>query len=125
MVMAAGTRKRHAQKGAGGDIDLLVDDIHLQLFFVCFGESFGAEHEKARGQMPSQDLAGLGRGIESISGDLLEDELVVRHVPVECFDDVVSITPGIPHHEISIVGSGICIPYDIQPMPSPALTVMP
>src|SRR5262249_35718016 len=60
---------------------------------------------------------------EDVARDLLADELVVRLVFVERFDDIVAVTISRSHWIIRIVSGRVRVTRDIEPMPSPFFAV--
>ena len=58
-----------------------------------------------------------------ISGDLFQDKVIKRFVPVERTDHIVSVPRG--GRSFIVVGEtrGICIANDVQPMSAPLFAV--
>ncbi len=61
---------------------------------------------------------------QQISGELLDRELIVRHIAIERVDDPVSIAPRIGPELIGLVTIAIRIAGQIQPVPRPFFTIM-
>ena len=70
MVVAAGAAERQAEEGPADGVDLLVDDVHLHLGFIDFGQHLGADRQKAGGDQLLVPL-GLVRGRKQVAGELL------------------------------------------------------
>ena len=62
--------------------------------------------------------------IELIPGELLQHEAVVGLVVVEAPDHVVPVAPGIGLLSIPLIAVGLRKAHHVQPVPSPALTVL-
>ena len=60
---------------------------------------------------------------ESIAGNLLEDELIVRFIRIQSFDDPVAVRPGIWAFSIRLKSLRFPKPNQVQPMASPPLSV--
>ena len=60
-----------------------------------------------------------------VTGNLLPDELVVRHIGVECVDDPVAVPPG-----VGLCGvvkkptEAIAVASDVEPVTPPPFTVL-
>jgi hypothetical protein len=120
VVVTASATQREAEKRLADRIDLLIDDIHAQLFLVVVADDLGTEHEKAgRGNLfVPLFLPGAGK---QITCDLLAHELVERFVLVKRIDDVVSKSPSVVVGKILVRPVRIGIAGDIQPVAAPAL----
>ena len=86
-------------------------------------DCLGAEREKAGSDNTlAVHSIWIVRG-QQVTGDLLSDELVIGHVVVERVDDVVAVFPRIGVPVILVVAGRVGVARDIQPVPTPALTV--
>ena len=47
--MASGAAKRETEERAAERIDLFVDDVEVELFFVVLGQRLGTNHQEPRG----------------------------------------------------------------------------
>ena len=61
---------------------------------------------------------------KKVPGDLLEAELVERHVLIEGIDDPLTITPGMRSYAIALVAVTVGVACQIQPVKGPSLPVM-
>jgi hypothetical protein len=75
VVVAAGATERKTEKRLAHRIDLLIDNIHAQLFLVGVADDFGAQHKKARRDDLLVPLF-LFCAWEKIPRDLLAHELI-------------------------------------------------
>ena len=62
---------------------------------------------------------------EQVTSDLFAHELGVWLVFVEGVNDVVAILVGFRNREVRGVTGRVCIAHNIQPVTSPALTIVP
>src|SRR5262245_51089151 len=122
--MAAGTGNGKPEEGSARNIDLFIHDLHSHLFAISFRNWFWTEHEKAGCNYLAESLADIGRWWQQVTRELLDDELIVRQIAIECIDDIVAIAMCVAHDGIGIAGCGLGISDDVQPMPSPAFAVM-
>ena len=124
MIVAAGTAERRRQKSPAQRIDLFVDQIHFQLHLVGFRQNFRANGEEPQ-RSETLMLDGQNfRGGQQVAGQLLDHELVVGLVVVKSVDDVVAVSPGIAKGDVLVEPIGICITGNVEPVPSPAFTVV-
>ena len=119
MVMAAGAGGGEAEEGPGGEIDLVIDEIHFELETIFFVETFGAEGEEAGGDSEFVAMGG-GSGGEEITGELFADELIVGFIGIERGDDVIAVTPGVGESEIAFFAGGFGVAGEIEPVAAPA-----
>ena len=124
MIVAAGTAERRRQKSPAQRIDLFVDQIHFQLHLVGFCQNFRADGEEPQ-RSETLMLNGQNfRGGQQVAGQLLDHELVVGLVVVKSVDDVVAVSPGVAKGDVLVEPIGICITGNVEPVPSPAFTVV-
>src|SRR2546426_12596164 len=57
------------------------------------------------------------------AGELLYDELVVRHVGLERVDPPVAIPPGVADGTIALESAGLAVSHQVEPVPRPALAI--
>ena len=55
---------------------------------------------------------------------MLHEETIVGFVFVEAADDVIAITPCVRPETICLISVGLSVPYQVEPVPRPLLTVM-
>src|SRR5258708_20584948 len=63
------------------------------------------------------------RGWQEFACQLFSDELVVRKIAVEGFDDVVPVAPCVWILEIFVAARGVTVSGHIQPVTPPSLAV--
>ena len=117
MVVAAGAPNRQAKEGGTGDpyhVGQFVGPLLLpeQRIFAAH-DILGASHQKTGGGVLAQ----------GVPGNLLEHELVVGLVLVECPNDIVAVVVGIGPLVVGLEAGAVGIAYDVQPMAGPAFTV--
>ena len=123
VVVATCAGHSKSQKGAGGDVDLLIDNVVEHLDLVLLGDELGAEGEEAgRDEAADVDVIWLIGGQE-VSGDLFAHELIVGQIAIEGLDDVIAIAPGVGVAMVFIGTGGICVAGDIHPVPAPTFAV--
>ena len=61
--------------------------------------------------------------VQSVTGDLLADEAVIRRVVIERLDHVVAIRPGVRTLGVDLEAVRVRVTHDIQPVLRPALAV--
>jgi len=76
VVVAAGAGDGHSRK-RGGDVDLVVDDVVMELLGILRVDPFGADRQKTRRDQQVVALGGVSR-LQQVSRELLDDEPVVR-----------------------------------------------
>ena len=123
VIVAAGAAERQAHERARCGVDLLVDDVHLHLDRVVFGQHLGAEREEAGGGPVFEPRGVVGSG-KKVAGELLLHELIVRLVVIERANHVIAIAPCVPVDQVLVETVGIGIAGHIEPVPRPALSIM-
>ena len=120
VVMAARTSECHPEKRTPHGVNLFVNDVHPQLFFVLFFIVDCSQHHIAdAGQLLI--VLSIGNRRQKIARDMLPDQLIEWLVVVERFDDIVPEPPRIRQHHAPSAARGFRKPCDVQPVPSPAL----
>ena len=110
-VLFVGT-KRQAQESPPGRIDLLIDDVHLHLGFINFGQHLGTDgQESGRDQLLVP--LGLAGDRKQVTGQLLGDEAVERLIGVERVDDVVAVSPGRGEEVIGFESGGVGVADEV------------
>ena len=61
---------------------------------------------------------------QQVAGQLLQDELIVRFVIVQRFDDIFTVSPCVAMRDVFIKTIGIGIARHIQPVTSPTFSVV-
>ena len=120
VVVAAGAGECEPEHRLRHDVDLLVDDVHLELSPVAFIEPLGAEREKSGGDdLPR--LVGRPRMPEQVAGDLGLEKVVVGHIVVEGRDHPVAVAPGMGIGEIRLLAARFGVAGDVEPVSGLAL----
>ena len=119
VVVALGAANGGAEEGGADGCRAVNLDVPVVLFGVH--TAFRIKHrvsEEAGG-----DLLLLGGVRQHVTRNLLEGELVERHVAIQCLDDPVAIRPH-GAARVFFVAVGVCVPRQIQPHTSPAFAVV-
>ena len=121
VIVAAGAAKGHAEKGAPDGVDLFIDELHPKEFVIL---EFVVESSEDEVAAANELVVSLFDRIvfEDVSGEVLENELVVGLVLVEGVDDVVAEAPGIGEDEAASATAGFRVAGDIEPMPPPTFS---
>ncbi len=119
MVVTSHAADRHSQERFSDRVELLVDRVHEEFFFVRLGQHFRTEHQEARRRFRFTVRAG-----HEVARQLLDQKSAERLVIVERVDNVVAISPSVTESQVLIKSVRIGIPGDVQPVPSPANTVL-
>ena len=85
----------------------------------------GRQPQESQGNV-SLDIGWIvvaGLAVLVTSSQLLDDELVVRHVRGEGFNDPVAIAPGVSDRSVALEPTGFTVADQVKPMTSPPLTV--
>ncbi len=124
MIVTSGTVDRHGQKRAAGFVDLLIDDVHQQLFLVGFDDFDVAEDQESDRHQPGGPLFDRVERHE-VAGNLFAHEPVVRLVTVERINDVIAIPPGMLREHRIRCADLIRVADEIEPVPRPAFPERP
>ncbi len=93
MVVATGAICGQAEESFCSDFDLVIDHVVTLEGQIFLGEGLFAQGEEARGHDAPVADAGLGISSKDVTGELLADKLVIRHVVIEGLYDIVAIAP--------------------------------
>ena len=55
---------------------------------------------------------------------MLDDELVVRNVEIECSDHVVAIAECVGNIVVELVAGSFCVAHQVEPVPGPSFAVV-
>ena len=111
---------RLCQEAFSDDVELFIDNIHVELFLVLVFQERITHHQKRRGdQVPSSCVN--GRCLEQIARELLRHKLVKRQVGIERFNHVVAITPSVLEY-FPTQRHRLGETRHIQPVPPPPFT---
>jgi len=117
MIMATSARHREPKQAARHGVDAIVDHV----------VNIVVEHPAERQKPERGQARRVHSRLDKISGELLLDKAIKRHILVEGANDVVAKCIGErPHpivavHEHAIFGVGVA--GNVEPMPAPALAV--
>ena len=117
VVVAAGAAQGHSQEHRTGGPDHVIEVVPPGLGRIH------ALHEHPLVQEPGGDLAFRPIFSVGVSGELLPDEAVVGHVPVEGANHVVPVTPHVGPGIVDGFAHRVRVAHQVQPMPSPTLAV--
>ena len=123
VVVAAGAGDAQPQNALGDHVKLLVVDVVDHPDLVLLGNGLGSQGQKPGSDDPAPVGFQAACPGNQVSGDLFQDELVVRKVPVEDIDDVVPVTPGMGVFVVLVVAGGVRVAGHVQPVPAPVLPV--
>ena len=119
MVVAAGTPERQAQPRGGCGTDA-VDHVFRLIFL---GNSATLKIDHVITIEPGGDLLVDGGVGQEVSSQLLDGELVVRHVLVVGVDQPVSPVPHLAQ-AVNVVAVGVGVTRDVEPLHGHALAVV-
>ncbi len=119
VVVALAALDGQAEDALADGVHPVEHRIHPELFRV--DRAFLVEHRIA--EETGGDPLVLGGVGKLVSGELLDDELVIRQVAIEGIDDVVAVSPHVARH-VFLIAIRVRIPRRIQPMPAPTLSVV-
>ena len=119
VVVAAGAADRHAEHHPGGHIE---DRVEV----VVLGERRVRRLvvPDAQSQVAGGDDRRRGRVVEFVAGELMGQELVIRHVRVQRVDHPVAVAPGGRLLAVALVAVRLRVADEIEPVPSPAFAVV-
>ena len=125
MIVALETAHGGTEKGLADSIDHVIQIDLTSLRGECHGR-IPRTHAQERGGHQQLRIALDPRLSlpQLIAGQLLDDELVVGFVFIEGTNDIITIAPGIGAFVIVGIAACVSITRNVQPVLSPALTVM-
>ena len=118
MVVAAGTAERQAKvhlRDGADDVVPLVLQILRGLSRLVVPRTQAVEAGRDDGF-----CAGI---VQFVSGQLLQDEAIVRLVLVQRIDDPVAVTPSLGLGSVPLIAVGVGVADQVQPVPRPSLAV--
>ena len=121
MTARAGNGKR--QECAAGRVNLFVNDIQQKLFFILLGGSLRSQHQESRGNHTLRGQIQIFCGGEQIARELLDDELIVRFVLVECAHHIVAIPVTVAVNHV-VDARRVRIAHYVEPLPAPSLSIL-
>ena len=122
VIVAAGATHRQPEEGFGVNVDLVVHAVAL----------VGADVHRRVGRLAQVPKAGAQRGLVAacrrvdagtlhhVAGDVLDNELIVRHVGVEGADDVVAIAVCLRDRVVALVAARLGEAHQVEPVLPPA-----
>ena len=119
MVVTLSASHREAEKCGSGGGDSIENGFHTELLWInpSFLIDLGVSMKASRDELL---LIGVR---QQVSGKLFNTELIQGHVAIECLNDPITVAPHGPF-TIDAVTIRIGVASDVEPMPSPALTIM-
>ena len=126
MIMAAGTGNGQSLKGFAHDIDLIVLMVRLVLHNIGWPMSGIVKVPKACANDRFVVLFfGVTPGIfEEVSGEVLTDKIIIRHILIECPDEVVPVFMGMIDPEVEFMSIGVGVPDKVHPVAGPLFSKM-
>ena len=126
VIVAARAAHRQAEECLGVNIDLVVYAVALVAADVHRRMGRLAEMPKARPLCRFILASGRveARLFDHVPGDVFHDKVVVRHVGVECADDVVAVAIGLWDGVIRLVPARLGKPHEVEPVLAPAFAKM-
>ncbi len=122
VVVAAGATHRQPEEGLGVNVDLVVHAVALVSANVHRRVGRLAQVPKAgalRGLVAASGRVDAGP-LHHVAGDVLDDELIVRHVGVEGADDVVAIAVCLGDRVVALVAARLGEAHQVEPVLPPA-----
>ena len=117
--MTLSTLNRQTEKRLANRVHTIEHGVHAELFRV--DTTFFVEHRVS--QEPRCDNLVLSRSRQQVSGQLLDDKLVVRKVLVQSIDHVVPVEGNLSRL-VLFETIGVCIASGVEPVAAPAFAVM-
>ena len=124
MVVTPCARSRESQEGLRINVNQVVDNLDLILQRVDGHES-QFDHPQVR--RPDGRLIELFLSVppgfgQQIAGNLLANQLVVRHIIVERPNQVIAIPIGIGQLGIALAAVRFAVPNEVHPVTCPTFT---
>ena len=123
VIVATSARHRHSDERFGHHVDAVVDPfifilarVHRRVNFLAEKRPAGSEDGFVETLLPMQT-----RFFHQVARDVLTHKRVIRHVGIQCANDVVPIFVGIRDDEIALVPARLRIADKVQPMSRPTL----
>ena len=120
VVVALGTADRQAEPNRADRVDAV--DRFLETLFTSFDSGFAVL--RAIAEQAGSDPLFDSCVRQEITGDLLDGELVERHVAVEGIDHPMTPAPGVGPQRVALIAVAVSVAGGIEPMHSPFLSVM-
>src|SRR5438132_11347133 len=80
---------------------------------VAAREMYGTATVKAAGDEQVSALARVLAACQLVAGQLLGNEAVVRHIPVQGADDIIAVTPGVRSLPVRFIAVGFGVANNI------------
>jgi len=117
--MAARATDRQSEHALADDARDVVELVGERLLRIV-----GFVVPRTDAQQSGRDRAHRLRAVELVTGKLRAQESVVRHVPLECRNDPVAVTPRIGLFSVALVAVGLRETRQVEPVPRHALAVL-
>ena len=126
MIVTTGASNGQAKKGFAENVELVFDPVGIVLLGVGRGVHGLVKIPKTR---PDNGLVEFALGIKSrlihqISGNVLDQKLVVRQVVIESPDQIVPVFMGMLQGVIEFVPASLGITNQVHPMTGPLFSEM-
>ena len=123
VVVTARTRNREAKERLGHHVDLVLGRPHK--FVERIGRREALQHKtimrRADGRLVQAKLLVEPRPGQQITGDVLSQQLVVRHVFVQRANEVIPVLVGVRDSRVTLTPKRLRVAHPVHPMPRPAL----
>ena len=120
VIVAARTVNGQTQESSTDGSNHIIEVVVPPLGVIFFAEQDARSSTKKSGSDPGL----VGSVIDLVTSDLFFEELIVGFVVVERIDDVVAAAPGIGAIEIMLEPARVRVARHVEPMTTPALTVV-
>ena len=123
VIVAASAAHREPHEDLRRRVDLFINHVVLHLDLVLLNQRLCPHcQETGCNDAPAVDpIRPLGR--QQITGELLDDKLIERRVPVQSLDDVVAVAPGVRHLDVIVQTGRVRVAGDIEPVATPLFAV--
>ena len=125
VIVATRAGDRESEKGFRHHVEAAVHPVALVLPNVQRPAHLFTEKPETRAE--DGFIRAVGREArlgQKVTGHVLGDELIVRHVRVEGADDIVAVLVGVRNKRIELVSARLGETHQVEPVPRPALAVL-
>ena len=123
VVVTARTRNREAKKCLRHDVDLIFGCSHQFVERIRWSEAL--QHKtimrRADGRLVQAKLLVEPRPGQQITGDVLSQQLVVRHVFVQRANEIIPVLVGVRDTRVTLTPKRLRVAHPVHPMPRPTL----
>ena len=79
---------------------------------------------RPNGRLVEAELLINARLGQEISGNVFAQELVVRHIGIQCADEIIAVLHGVRNARVALTAERLRVAHPIHPMPRPTLSKM-